>query len=414
MRAIDHNGCRRFSLALTLASAWLFICTGCLSPIAMHRAVIEYDRTVSYVEADLLLLNIARARHHRPVHFTAVSSVAATFDFRTSAGITGGIGRAPEAAERAITLEYSASVAENPTITIVPINGEEFTKRILRPLEESHLDFLVRQGFDIGMVLRLMARGIAIDGDEPPTIVFNSPSRREEYTEFRRRLLHLASLDFQKQLRIGPIMYEEAFPVALDRALTPAEVVAALQKGYRWTTTGKCQPPLLSRKVTGRIVITNYDLHHLDNEERHRLNEEIERFSPDHLFVDIRSSFPGGEYPLRGFILLRSFNSIISFVARGIAEEPGYHVEKDPRTGPVPRNPAHVLEIEESSSRLPDVEFSVEFEGKHYAIRKFPIGEGMEPSWNQEAFAVLSDLFQMTVTDISNVKTPIISIPKGG
>jgi len=29
--------------------------SGCLSPIAMHRAVIECDRTVSYVEADLLL-----------------------------------------------------------------------------------------------------------------------------------------------------------------------------------------------------------------------------------------------------------------------------------------------------------------------------------------------------------------------
>lgn len=35
--------------------------SGCLSPIARHRAVMEYDRTVSYVEADLLLLNIARA-----------------------------------------------------------------------------------------------------------------------------------------------------------------------------------------------------------------------------------------------------------------------------------------------------------------------------------------------------------------
>lgn len=159
--------------------------------------------------------------------------------------------------------------------------------------------------------------------------------------------------------------------------------------------------------------MTNYDLHRLSNEERRRLNEEIERFPPDHIFVDIRPGFPGGEYPLRGFVLLRSFNSIISFVARGIGEEPGYHVEKDPRTGPVPRNPAHVLEIEESSARLPDVEFSVEFEGKHYAIRKFPITEGMEPSWNQEAFAVLANLFQMTVTDVSNVKTPIISISKG-
>ena len=74
--------------------------SGCLSPIAMHRAVIEYDRTVSDVEADLLLLNIARARYHRPVHFTAVSSVAATFDFRTSAGIRGGFGPVTDSHER--------------------------------------------------------------------------------------------------------------------------------------------------------------------------------------------------------------------------------------------------------------------------------------------------------------------------
>jgi hypothetical protein len=70
----------------------------------MHRAVIEYDRTVSYVEADLLLLNIARARYHRPVHFTAVSSVAATFDFRTSAGITAGFGHVVDPSERPVNL----------------------------------------------------------------------------------------------------------------------------------------------------------------------------------------------------------------------------------------------------------------------------------------------------------------------
>jgi hypothetical protein len=160
--------------------------------------------------------------------------------------------------------------------------------------------------------------------------------------------------------------------------------------------------------------MTNYDLHRLSNDERRRLNEEIERYPPDHVFVDIRPGYPGGEYPLRGFVLLRSFNSIISFIARGIAEDPGYPVDKDPRTGPVPRNPAHVLEVEESSGSIADAEFSVQFEGKYYSIRKFPITQGMEPSWNQEAFAVLSNLFQMTVTDISNVKTPIISISKGG
>lgn len=402
-----------FRSTLTLASGFLLLLTGCLSPIAMHRAVIEYDRTVHRVEAELLLLNIARARHYRPVHFTAVTSVAATFDFRVKAGVLGRISRGVVPDDSLVDLNYGTEVAENPTVTIVPVSGEEFTKRILRPLDESHLNFLVRQGFDLSMVLRLLGRGILIDGEEAPLVLFNTPSRREDYTEFRRRLLHLASLDFQKRLYIAPVVYEGAFPVSLEKGVTPAEVVAAIDRGYRWSVPTDGQPAILIRRVTGRLAITNYDLKRLSNDERKRLNVEIERLPPDHVFVDIRPGSPGGEYPLKGSILLRSFNSIISFVARGIAEDSGYHVDPDPRTGPVQRNPAHVLEIDESLSPLKDAEFDVEFEGKYYSVRKFPISEGMVPSWNQEAFAVLANLFQMTVTDVSNVRTPIISIPKG-
>ena len=402
----------RLFLLSSAFSLCIFL-TGCLSPIAMHRAVIEYDRTVHRVEAELLLLNIARARHYRPVHFTAVTSVAATFDFRVKAGVLGRISRGAVPDDSLVDLNYGTEVAENPTVTIVPVSGEEFTKRILRPLDESHLNFLVRQGFDLSMVLRLLGRGILIDGEETPLILFNTPSRREDYTEFRRRLLHLSSLDFQKRLYITPVVYEEAFPVSLEKGLTPAEVVAAIDRGYRWSVPTDDRPAILVRRVTGRLAITNYDLKRLGNDERTRLNVEIDRLPADHVFVDIRSGFPGGEYPLKGSILLRSFNSIISFVARGIAEDAGYHVDPDPRTGPVQRNPAHVLEIEESLSPLKDAEFDVEFEGKYYSVRKFPITEGMVPSWNQEAFAVLANLFQMTVTDVSNVRTPIISIPKG-
>lgn len=398
--------------ALLLTSTF-FLLPGCLSPIAMHRAVIEYDRTVHRVEAELPLLNIARARHYRPVHFPAVLSVAARFDFRVNAGVLGRISRGPLSDDPLVDVNYGIEVAENPTVTIVPVSGEEFTKRILRPLDESHLDYLVRQGFDLGMVLRLLGRGILIDGEDSPMVLFNVPSRREEYMEFRRRLLHLAALDSRKKLRIAPIIYEEALPVLIEKGLTPAEVVAAIDRGYRWSVSTEDQPAILTRRLTGRVAITNYDLNRLSNDERKRLNGEIERSPPDHVFVDIRPGFPGGDYPLKGFILLRSFNSIISFVARGIAEDPGYHVDPDPRTGSVQRNPAHVLEIEESSSQLKDAEFDVEFEGKYYFIRKFPISEGMIPSWNQQAFAVLANLFQMTVTDVSNVKTPIISIPKG-
>jgi len=378
----------------------------------MHRAVIEYDRTVSYVEADLLLLNIARARHHRPVHFTAVSSVAATFDFRTNAGISGGLGPAPEAAERALNLQYSATVAENPTITIVPITGEEFTKRVLRPLDEDKFEFLVRQGYDINMVLRLMARGIAIESDEGPRLLFNQPLQGESYVEFRRRLLHLASLDEQRKLHVGPVMFEESQTVRTSRPPNPDEVVAALEKGFRWEGDSEGKVHTVRRKAVGRLLIANYDPSRLSNNERRQLHEEAQRYPPDYVMVDIRPGFPGGDYPLHGAILLRSMNAIIGFVARSIEEEPETMVSPDSRTKNVIRNPARTLEIEESSSRPDGYEFSVQFEDRHYSIRKFPVSQGMVPSWNQEAFAVLSNLFQMTVTDLTRYPTPAIAIAK--
>jgi hypothetical protein len=399
-------------LSILLGGAIANILAGCLSPIAMHRAVIEYDRTVSYVEADLLLLNIARARHHRPVHFTAVSSVAATFDFRTNAGISGGIGRAVDPDQRPINLEYGVSVAENPTITIVPITGEEFTKRVLRPLDEDKFEFLVHQGYDINMVLRLMARGIAIEAEEGPRVLFNQPSQSEGYVEFRRRLLHLAGLDVERKLFVGPILFEESQTVKTNRPPNPDEVVAALEKGFRWEGAQEGRIHTVRRKAVGRLLIANYDPKRLSNEERRRLHEEAQRYPPDYIMVDIRPGFPGGDYPLRGSILLRSMNAIIGFVARGIDEEPEMMVSPDSRTKTVVRNPARTLEIEESTSKPGGYEFSVQFEDRYYSIRKFPVSQGMVPSWNQEAFAVLSNLFQMTVTDLTRFPTPAIAIAK--
>jgi hypothetical protein len=128
--------------------------------------------------------------------------------------------------------------------------------------------------------------------------------------------------------------------------------------------------------------------------------------------VDIRPGSPGGDYPLRGSILLRSMNAIIGFVARSIEEEPEMMVPPDPRTKTVVRNPAKTLEIEESSSKPDGYEFSVQFDDRHYSIRKFPVSQGMVPSWNQEAFAVLANLFQMTVTDLTRYPTPAIAIAK--
>jgi hypothetical protein len=50
--------------------------------------VIEYDKATADILSKMILLNIARAHQHRPMHFTGVSNIAATFNFQFNAGAT--------------------------------------------------------------------------------------------------------------------------------------------------------------------------------------------------------------------------------------------------------------------------------------------------------------------------------------
>jgi len=190
------------------------------------------------------------------------------------------------------------------------------------------------------------------------------------------------------------------------------DIIEAVGKGYTWTRYSEDQTYALIRRVIGRIAITNYDQAGLSNEERRQLHEEAKRCPRNFIFVDIRPDYPGGEYPWYGRIKLRSFSAILRFLARGIAEEPEFHVEKDPRTGPVLSNPPRTLEIEETTARPSNAAFAVEAHGLWYSIRYPKDGEGALNTWNQEAFGVLHDLFQMTVTDIAQVPLPSVTIAK--
>ncbi|SFN06211.1 hypothetical protein [Nitrosomonas communis] len=76
----------QFIRRLSLCVLFIFIFSGCLSPITLNRAVMAYDEATVNADAKLLLVNIARARHHLPLHFTRVSAIAATFNFSANAG----------------------------------------------------------------------------------------------------------------------------------------------------------------------------------------------------------------------------------------------------------------------------------------------------------------------------------------
>jgi hypothetical protein len=125
-------------LAVAGLSAAALVLSGCLGPVSLHEAVLDYDHTVSRLGREILLVTIARLRNGLPVPSTVMSSIAATFEFKTNAAILGPF--------RDVGLSVGVSAAENPTLTIVPIQGQQFTERVLTPLEDTTCEFPIFQG----------------------------------------------------------------------------------------------------------------------------------------------------------------------------------------------------------------------------------------------------------------------------
>ena len=376
---------------------------GCFSAVSLNKVVVAYDEAVVDALSKQLLVNIARARHRQPVHFTSVSNVAATFDFRVTGGITPAL-----AGSTGTTLLplVNSTVAENPTISIVPVEGEEFTKRLLTPFEESKLVLMLRQGVDVDLLLRLMAAELRIKGKDGEVAYRNLPSDRAGYEMFRRIVLHLSAIQDHNQLYAEPMVYEQTWTIPVESV--KADGFKNLEDEDVESYDREKKTYRVKKKITGRILITNYDPDTLPMEERARLSQEAQDWPPNDLTFDIRPGYPGGEWPIRGDFRLRSFRTILAAIGLSLSEETEYHVAPDPRTPPVLENPVHTLEIVTSETPPLEADRSVHAYGKFYSVRN----DGPQARWNRLAFQLMYHLYQMTVTEMPRQGAPFITIAK--
>ncbi len=396
------------SLVLTKAAArWLTMLTlcglqGCFSPIALDRAVIEYDQAATDILSKQLLLNIARSHQHQPLHFTGVSNIAATFNFQFNAGATPAF-TGPTGS--LLTPVFGGTVSENPTISIVPIEGEEFTRRLLTPFQENKLTMLLRQGVDLDLLLRLLAGELRLNGSEQSVIYLNKPGDAEGYRLFRQAVLHLSSIQDRHKLFVEPLMFDQHW--ILPAESLAAEQMAALQKDFKVEYQAERKQVTLNKRVTGHILLTNYDPATLSNEERIRLHEEADQGAANDVSVDIRPGYPGGEWPIHGVFRLRSFHNVLNFIGQSISDEPEFAVTKHPQTPYVSENPVNAMGLLVSEDEPAAADISVRFGDWYYALKP---ETGYQ--WNREGFRLLCQIFQMTMTDLSQKGAPTITIAK--
>ncbi len=381
-----------------IALASVIALTGCVGPPVLERQVLGYDEVTRKLDEQLLLLNIARLNSFETVHFTSTSSIAATFDWTTTIGVGGQLEES--AGTNFFNFNLGASASENPTFSIIPLSGEEFTKRIATPFKDNVIEFLGFQGGVINRVMRLMASGIEVQKPEGQFVRFieNDPRRPREYEEFRRIAAHLQWLNNSRQLFVQSLVFEEILIEDFKGIPDAGDINDGFTMGLRWRQKpdGNYE---LTRLKAGRVVVTNFDPRALTDQQRFELDERINRNPSGFVYLEIHPDGPGGDFPIQGAIKLRSIFQILIHVARGIERAKEFDVTPDPRTRGVVEDPAATLKLNVTDS-APEKDLpSVRHKGRYYTVN--------DTVCDRSAFILLNLLFQTVVGDIEGVGIPI-------
>ena len=136
--------------------------SGCaIGPTALRGNRPEYNRVIQQTEKEELLLNIVRLRYGEHIKFLQVASIVSTLSVAASLNASGTVYVGPP--ERlgplsANTLNVGSGLnySETPTITYVPVEGQQFANQILTGASVNNLQALLQSGWDIDRVMALL------------------------------------------------------------------------------------------------------------------------------------------------------------------------------------------------------------------------------------------------------------------
>ena len=129
---------------------------GCAArgPQTVSRDAFDYSAAISKSRNDQMLLNVVRLRYTQVPNFLTVSSVIAGYTYQGNLGtsVQAGFGRFDE---DLIGGSANLSYIERPTITYTPLQGEEFSRRLMRSIPLEALFSLGQAGWPMDVLFRV-------------------------------------------------------------------------------------------------------------------------------------------------------------------------------------------------------------------------------------------------------------------
>jgi len=122
------------NLAVCYVAASLLVGCNVTGPNAIHSGRLTYNEAISETNNQQMLMVIIHNRYAEESNLLTVASVTANVRVRTSAAVQLGFGDTANYAGNLVPFSANAVYEENPTISYVPVGGQQYLHQLTSPV----------------------------------------------------------------------------------------------------------------------------------------------------------------------------------------------------------------------------------------------------------------------------------------
>jgi len=129
-----------------------------IGPEIIQASGNDYNIAIQRTIDEQLLLNLIRLKYHDSPFFLEVNSVSSQFKLNTETGLSATFKE--QQIPESVGLSGKLNFTEQPTVTYLPLQGNDFIQRLLKPISVDTILLLANSGWSIERILRLIVDDI--------------------------------------------------------------------------------------------------------------------------------------------------------------------------------------------------------------------------------------------------------------
>lgn len=187
---------------MALASIALLPLLGCsLGPAALKGNRYQYNLSVQKSNSEELLVNLVRAKYLEPLFFLQVGAISSSFNYEMAVGAEATFFDKDKAPTGPFWMgRTTAGIAERPTISYMPVQGEMVAKHFLEEISIERFLLLTRAGWSIEALIWVMVNRMGdLENFNP------SDAGGQNYSGFLRAARILRRIQERGDMEIGTL-----------------------------------------------------------------------------------------------------------------------------------------------------------------------------------------------------------------